>query len=83
MSDRSDAPTSVIRLADYRPPAWAVDEVALEFDLGIDHTEVTSRLTLVRQADEPVRLNGEGVELLELTLDGRLKVGSASVRAPE
>ena len=71
MSDRSDAPTSVIRLADYRPPAWAVDEVALEFDLGIDHTEVTSRLTLVRQADEPIRLDGEGIELLELTLDGR------------
>jgi len=71
MSDRSDAPTSVIRLADYRPPAWAVEEVALEFDLGIDHTEVTSRLTLRRQADEPIRLDGEGIELLELTLDGR------------
>jgi aminopeptidase N len=71
MSDRSDAPTSVIRLADYRPPAWAVKAVELDFDLGIDRTEVTSRLTLVRQADEPIRLNGEGIELLELTIDGR------------
>ncbi|KJV36659.1 aminopeptidase N [Luteibacter yeojuensis] len=71
MSDRSDAPTSVIRLADYRPPAWAVAHVALEFDLGIDRTEVLATLELVRQADEPIRLDGEGLELLELHLDGR------------
>jgi aminopeptidase N len=71
MSDRSDAPTAVIRLADYRPPAWSVEHVALEFDLGIDQSEVAATLELVRRADEPVRLNGEGVELLALTLDGR------------
>jgi aminopeptidase N len=71
MSDRSDAPTSVIRLADYRPPAWTVEHVDLAFDLGIDRTEVAATLELVRQADEPVRLDGEGVELLELSLDGR------------
>jgi aminopeptidase N len=71
MSDRSDTPTSVIRLADYRPPAWAVEHVALEFDLGIDSTEVLATLTLVRQADEPIRLNGEGLELLALAVDGR------------
>ncbi|MGF6711235.1 aminopeptidase N [Luteibacter sp. W1I16] len=71
MSDRSDAPTSVIRLADYRPPAWSVGHVTLEFDLGIDRTEVAASLELVRQADEPVRLNGEGIELLALSVDGR------------
>lgn len=71
MSDRSDAPTSVIRLADYRPPAWSVEHVALEFDLGIDRTEVAATLDLVRQADEPIRLNGEGLELLSLGVDGR------------
>ena len=72
MSDRSDAPTSVIRLADYRPPAWSVEHVALEFDLGIDRTEVAATLDLVRQADEPIRLNGEGLELLSLGVDGRM-----------
>ncbi|NID17307.1 aminopeptidase N [Luteibacter yeojuensis] len=71
MSDRSDAPTSVIRLADYRPPAWTVERVDLAFDLGIDRTEVAATLELVRQADEPMRLNGEGLELLELSVDGR------------
>ncbi|WP_448099172.1 aminopeptidase N [Luteibacter yeojuensis] len=71
MSDRSDAPTPVIRLVDYRPPAWSVEHVTLEFDLGIDRTEVAATLDLVRQADEPVRLNGEGLELLSLRVDGR------------
>ncbi|SEP02349.1 aminopeptidase N [Luteibacter sp. UNC138MFCol5.1] len=71
MSDRSDAPTAVIRLADYRPPAWTVEHVALEFDLGIDRTEVLATIDLVRQADEPVRLQGEGMELLSIDVDGR------------
>src|SRR5437870_4260585 len=74
MSDRSDAPTSVIRLADYRAPAWAVEHTTLTFDLGIDRSEVTATLQLRRRADEPVRLNGEGLELLELTVDGRALV---------
>jgi len=71
MSDHSDAPTTVIRLADYRAPAWTVEHTALTFDLGIDRSEVTATLELRRRADEPVRLNGEGLELLELTVDGR------------
>jgi aminopeptidase N len=71
MSDRSDTPTAVVRLADYRLPAWIVEHVDLEFDLGIDRTEVTARLSLLRQADEPLRLDGEGLELLEVQVDGR------------
>jgi aminopeptidase N len=71
MSDRSDAPTAVIHLSDYRPPAWTVNHVDLVFDLGIDRTEVAATLQMVRQADEPVRLDGEGLELLELSVDGR------------
>ncbi len=72
MSDRSDAPTTVIRLDDYRPPAWTVEHVALVFDLGIDRTEVDATLQMVRAAgDEPIRLNGEGLELLELSVDDR------------
>jgi len=71
MSDRSDTPTSVIRLSDYRPPAWTVEHVDLAFDLGIDRSEVAATLEMVRQADEPVRLDGEGLELLELSVNGR------------
>lgn len=71
MSDRSDTPTSVIRLSEYRPPAWTVEHVDLAFDLGIDRTEVAATLEVVRHADEPVRLDGEGLELLELSVNGR------------
>ncbi|MEX1829707.1 aminopeptidase N [Luteibacter sp. CQ10] len=71
MSDRSDTPTAPILLTDYRPPAWTVEHVELAFDLGIDRTEVAARLEVRREADEPIRLNGEGLELLELTVDGR------------
>ncbi|HEY3520275.1 MAG TPA: aminopeptidase N, partial [Rhodanobacteraceae bacterium] len=58
---------------DYRPPAWTVPQVELEFDLGIGATEVTSRLHLRRdpQQHQPLHLDGEGLELLQIKLDGR------------
>jgi aminopeptidase N len=65
---------SPIRLADYRPPAWRVLEIELQFDLGIDSAEVHSRLHLAHDSaqDAPLRLDGEGLELLAITLDGQL-----------
>ncbi|GLQ88929.1 aminopeptidase N [Dyella flagellata] len=65
--------TSPIRLRDYRPPAWSVEAIELEIDLGIDSTEVSSRLTLRSDASQPtpLRLDGEGLELLAIALDGR------------
>ena len=70
---RNTSKHHVVRLADYRPPAWTVPQVELEFDLDIEATEVTARLHLRRDAhqDEPLRLDGEGLELLEIKLDGR------------
>jgi aminopeptidase N len=64
---------SPIRLRDYRRPAWSVEAVELDVDLGIDTTEITSRLTLRRDAAQalPLRLDGEGLELLAISLDGR------------
>jgi aminopeptidase N len=64
---------SPIRLRDYRRPAWTVHAVELDVDLGIDTTEITSRLTLRRDATQalPLRLDGEGLELLAISLDGR------------
>jgi len=63
----------MIRLTDYRAPAWRVAQVELVFDLGIDTTEVTSRLHLKRDPSqqEPLRLDGEGLELLSIALDGQ------------
>jgi len=73
MTARDDQTPSPIRLADYRPPAWQVDAIALEFDLGIDSTEVHARLQLRRDPAQhgPLRLDGEGLELLAITLDGQ------------
>ncbi|MGN2242727.1 aminopeptidase N [Frateuria sp. GZRR33] len=73
MTARDDQTPSPIRLADYRPPAWTVERIELEFDLGIDTSEVLSRLHLRRDPaqDVPLRLDGEGLELLAIALDGQ------------
>ena len=65
------AAESVVRLADYRPPAWRVTHVELKFELGIDETLVHSRLLLARDRDEPLRLDGEDLHLIAMRLDGR------------
>ncbi|MET3652972.1 aminopeptidase N [Dyella japonica] len=72
MSNRNDTASSLIRLSDYRAPAWRVGKIELAFDLGIDATEVTSRLHLQRDPtqEESLRLDGEGLELLSISLDG-------------
>ncbi|MGO4703153.1 aminopeptidase N [Dyella sp. 2RAB6] len=73
MSARDQLSAPTIRLSDYRAPAWRVERVELEFDLGIDVTEVSSRLFLRRDPAqiEPLRLDGEGLELLSIVLDGQ------------
>ena len=69
MTDHAAAP---VRLADYRPPAWTVESVALVIDLDRDASEVEATLSL--RCDEPgalLRLDGEDLELLAIALDGR------------
>ena len=63
----------VVRREDYRPAAWLVPEVALEFDLDPARTRVRARLEVVRNGDhhEPLRLDGEGLKLVSLTVDGK------------
>ena len=64
---------ALIRLSDYRAPAWRVETVELDFDLGIDATELSARLLLRRDPTQqlPLRLDGEHLELLSITLDGQ------------
>ncbi|WP_426661022.1 aminopeptidase N [Rhodanobacter aciditrophus] len=73
MNARPEAASQPIRLADYRAPAWRVERVELDFELGIDAAEVAARLLLRRDPaqDEPLRLDGENLELLSIALDGR------------
>ncbi len=65
-------PPMVIRREDYRPPAWLVPEVRLDFDLDAAATRVRARLSVTRNgADgEPLRLDGAGQVPLSVTVDG-------------
>ncbi len=60
-------------LKDYRPPEFRVERVDLDFRLHPERTRVTSRLAIRRAGGEPGRplvLDGVGLELLELEIDG-------------
>ena len=66
-------PPVAIRREDYRPPDWLVPEISLDFDLDPEGTQVRTRLQVTRSPDAetaPLRLNGEGLKLLSLTVDG-------------
>ena len=63
-----------VRLADYVPPAFLVDEVELDVRLAPTAAKVRSRLHLRRnpKGSGPLFLNGEGLKPLGFKLDGRL-----------
>ncbi|MEL6677319.1 MAG: aminopeptidase N [Pseudomonadota bacterium] len=64
---------AVIRLSDYTPPAWLVDEVSLVVRLDPTATEVTARLSLRPNPDgtrDDLSLDGEQLELIRAELDG-------------
>ena len=63
-----------VHLADYLPPAWRIPRVALVFELDPARTRVEATLELEPDPARPVQpleLDGEGLELLEIALDGR------------
>src|SRR6478735_6314592 len=62
-----------VHRADYRPPAWLVPEIALEFDLDPERTRVLARLEVRRNGDhrQPLRLDGEELNLLSVKVDGK------------
>ena len=65
----------LIRREDYAPFPWLVPEIALEFDLGLERTRIRSALTVQRNAraapSGTIRLNGDGLKPLEVTVDGQ------------
>jgi aminopeptidase N len=67
-----DAQPRAIHLKDYRPPEFAIEQTALHFELYEDFTLVHATLSLARRGepDSPLRLHGEELELLSLTVDG-------------
>src|SRR3712207_5858265 len=70
----ADTPRTTYRL-DYRPPAFLVDSADLHFDLDPAATVVRACLVLRRnpRAEDrhaPLSLDGQGVELLGIKVDG-------------
>ena len=75
----SEQVPALIRLNDYRAPAWRVETVELDFDLGIDASELFARLLLRRDPAQtaPLRLDGENLQLLSIALDGEQLAATA------
>jgi aminopeptidase N len=63
-----------VRLQDYRPPDWLVETVHLDVALDRTATRVRARLRLrpnpAADAPAPIVLDGDGLSLVALTLDG-------------
>jgi len=67
----------VIRLKDYHPSEFLIDQVDLRVDLDLDETLVEAELSLRRnpaapRGDGDLRLDGEQLELIDVALDGRV-----------
>ena len=83
MSTDTSTPQAV-HLRDYTPPAFRVDTVDLRFELGEETTRVESTLRLQRNGshDRPLELDGEGLKLVSVAMDGEtLEPGDYSVDA--
>ncbi len=69
-----EAAPPVIRREDYRPPAWLVPEITLDFVLGVEETTVNARLSVRRnpsgEGDPTIRLNGDGLTARAVRVDG-------------
>jgi aminopeptidase N len=70
-----------VRRADYRPPDFLLDHVALEFDLDPALTYVTATLDVRRNpvvgGAAPLRLDGEDLDLALIAIDGHALPASA------
>ncbi len=83
MLDSMIAPAApaIIHRADYQPPDWLVPQIELEFILSADHTRVKARLSVVRNGEHnrPLRLEGEDLTLLSVSVEGWSRDGSALI----
>ena len=66
---KPEAHTTIHR-KDYRPPTFRVERIELGFDLDPQATVVAARLHLVRNEPGPLSLDGDGLTLLQIELDG-------------
>jgi aminopeptidase N len=71
-----------IHLRDYKTPSFLVDEIDLTLDIHDGHTDVTSKLKILRHPKAPagaleLELLGENMELVSIARDGVLLTASA------
>jgi aminopeptidase N len=68
--------TNLVYRAEYQPFPWSLEQVVLHFDIGDKATRVRARMRVRRNAGvEPaneLKLDGQGLELLSVTLDGQV-----------
>ena len=72
---RTDTPHAIL-LRDYRPPAFLIDTINLDVSLDPAATRVRSKLKMRHNpaagGHGPLHLDGEGLQLEQIKLDGRL-----------
>ncbi|MDB5452591.1 MAG: pepN, partial [Caulobacteraceae bacterium] len=75
---RTETPRE-IKLADYRPPAFLIDTVDLDFQLEPNATRVTCRLAVRRNGAhaEPLVLDGVRLKLVSVAVDGGARAADA------
>ncbi|MFZ0102948.1 MAG: aminopeptidase N, partial [Pseudolabrys sp.] len=82
---RTDTAQS-IRLKDYRPPDWLVETVSLDVTLHPTTARIRATLALKpnpKSASAPLILNGDGLSLSSLKLDGTVMAPDSYVATPE
>jgi len=76
-----------VRLQDYQPPSWLVETVELDVALDPTRTRVRARLTLSPNpkapAPAPIVLDGDGLTLTGLSLDGQPLAADAFAATPD
>lgn len=78
---------STVYLKDYQPPAYLIEHVSLDFQLGSEFTEVVAVLNICKAYDhsDALRLDGEKFELVSVHINDQqlvsqeLEVDSASL----
>lgn len=60
---------TTVYLKNYRPPAYALTLVSLDFDLYDDHAVVRNQMQLQRQHPGPLHLYGDELELISIHLN--------------
>ncbi|MGI6851581.1 aminopeptidase N [Mesorhizobium sp. 1B3] len=77
----------IFRLEDYRPSDYLIPTTSLDFRLSPDRTRVIAELAIERRkgvaGDAPLVLDGDGLALKRLEIDGRAAAANAYEATPE